>query len=228
MQRLYKGIQKFQQLHHKKDEEFYSELSKGQSPDVLFFACSDSRVDPNLITQSKPGELFIVKNVGNIIPANGPRWNKSCTAAAIEFSLLVLKVPDIVICGHSDCGAMKALYYDEKDFSEMPNLRDWVNTAKNVKDAVEHEKNPDPSYKARKELTEKMHVMLQIENLMSYPIVREAVEEEKLTLHGWYYDIKTGLVHAYDRHNNTFEPIQCEDDDLIGPVLKRDSCSDAQ
>lgn len=226
MHRLIKGIQKFQQSYFKKEEQHFSKLSKGQSPDVLFFACSDSRVDPNLLTQSKPGELFIVKNVGNIIPANNPFWKKSCTAAAIEFALGVLNISDIVVCGHSDCGALKALYYDKKDLSGMPNLRDWVETANPVKDLIlKH--HPDPLYKERQKMTEKKHIIAQMENLKSYPLVVKAIKEEKLNLHGWYYEIETGAVYAFNRFTCIFEKINYNDEDFIAPCLD-DTCGDLQ
>lgn len=206
MERLIKGIKRFQQGHYKKEEEFFRGLAKGQSPDVLFFACSDSRVDPNLITQSNAGELFIVKNVGNIIPENNPQWNNSCTAAAIEFAIHVLKVTDIVVCGHSDCGALKALYYGERDFEQMPNLRNWISTVNSVKEFVTRNSH-DKSQKAIVEMTEKGHILTQLGHLMSYPIVSEAVLAEKLSIHGWYYDIGSGSVFAYNSFNETFEKI---------------------
>jgi carbonic anhydrase len=130
MDRLYRGVKKFREEHYKKNKDYYQELSKGQSPDTLFITCSDSRVDPNLLTSSKPGELFIVKNVGNIIPTETTPWKKTCIATAIEYAISVLKVSHIVICGHCDCGAMKALNMDLREFLEMPNLRDWLETAR--------------------------------------------------------------------------------------------------
>lgn len=224
MERLFKGIKKFQQEHFKKEEEFFSKISKNQSPDVLFFTCSDSRVDPNLITQSKPGELFIVKNVGNIVPACNTMRKKTCTAAAIEFALLMLKVTDIVVCGHSDCGALKALYYDEKDFGEMPNLKDWVDTASNVKNKVMSHLH-DPTYKAKMEMTEKEYIIQQLENLKTYPLVAEAIKEEKLNIHGWYYEIGTGTVFAFNKRTGDFDRIHySEHDDLKS--FSRESCED--
>lgn len=213
MERLYKGIQKFQQTHFKKEEDYFKHLSKGQSPDVLFFTCSDSRVDPNLITQSKPGELFIVKNVGNIVPPCLPMRKKTCTAAAIEFAILKLKITDIVVCGHSDCAALKALYLDEKDFDEMPNLKDWVETASNVRELVLRN-NHDPSYKARIEMTEKEYIIQQLDNLRTYPLITEALKEERLTLHGWYYEIGTGTIYAYNNKSRAFDRIHCKEQDL--------------
>lgn len=226
MERLFKGIQKFQQLHYNKEKEFYTKIAKGQSPDVLFFTCSDSRVDPNLITQSKPGELFIVKNVGNIVPPCDTLRKKTCTAAAIEFALLVLKVTDIVVCGHSDCGAMKALYYDDADFCDMPNLKDWVDTASDVKEQVLRHDHSN-SYNAKVEMTEKKYIIQQLENLKTYKLVENALKEEKLNLHGWYYEINSGAIHAFNKNTGLFEKINYNDKSLENPTFA-DRCEDVQ
>jgi len=226
MERLFKGIQKFQQLHYNKEKDFYTKIAKGQSPDVLFFTCSDSRVDPNLITQSRPGELFVVKNVGNIVPPCDSMRKKTCTAAAIEFALLVLKVTDIVVCGHSDCGAMKALYYEEKDFCEMPNLKDWVDTASDVKEKA-MECNQNPSYKARIEMTEKQYIIQQLDNLKTYSLVSDALKAEKLNIHGWYFEIGSGAIHAYNKKTHLFEMINYNDKSIKNPVFA-DTCEDLQ
>lgn len=215
MRDLYKGVKQFQKLH-KKQEAFFAELSQGQSPDVLFVACSDSRVDPNLITQSRPGELFILKNIGNIIPFNDPALLKNSTAAAIEFAVHVLQITDIVVCGHSDCGAMKALYYDDKDFADMPGLKGWLGAASEVKHTViSHSHNP--SFQTCNEQIEKSHIINQIENLKSYPLVKKGLDSGHLTLHGWYYDIGAGTISAYDKATGLFEEITSGDGPESGP-----------
>jgi carbonic anhydrase len=206
MDKLLKGVQKFKEKYYKEHKDMYSELAKGQSPEVLLFACSDSRVDPNLIAQSEPGEIFVVRNVGNIIPACNPHWKKSCTAAAIEFCLLMLKISEIIVCGHSDCGALKALYQDPKELDAAPNLKDWLESAKPVKEVLDRN-NSEPSFKSRLEMTAKEHILMQIENLKTYPLVAKALSEERLTLHGWYYDIGTGAVHVFNRESNEFKKI---------------------
>lgn len=206
MERLYKGIHRFQQTLYKQEEEFFRLISKGQSPDVLFFACSDSRVDPNLITQSKPGELFIVKNVGNIVPPNTQSTKKTCTAAAIEFALKRLNVTDIVVCGHSDCGAINALWSEEADLEGMPNLGEWLDTVSDVKKAVSNRRR-SPSCKSKMDLTERVHIIQQLENLKTYPLVMEALAARRLKLHGWYYDIVSGTVYVYNPRNSFFEKI---------------------
>ncbi len=207
MDKLYKGIRRFQESFFKKEEDFFKRLSKSQDPDVLFITCADSRVDPALVTQSKPGELFIVRNIGNIIPRYDALKDKNSVAAAIEFAVLGLKVSDVIVCGHSNCGAMQALYKKNDEMDKMPHLRDWLNLAKPVKDAV-LESFPDSPQEALQEITEKENVLAQIENLETYPFIAQALNESTLYLHGWYYEIGTGKMYAYIPNTDKFELIK--------------------
>lgn len=206
MEKLYKGIHSFQVSHFKKEEEFFKRLSESQQPDVLFITCSDSRIDPALVTQSKPGELFILRNVGNIIPPYDAIKDKSSVAAAIEFAVLDLKVKDIIVCGHSNCGAMHALYKDDKEFDEMPHLREWLEMAYPVKEMVTRF-YPGSSAAVCQQITEKENVLLQLRNIQSYPFVAKALKDGNIYLHGWYYDIRTGNIYAYMPEKDTFEKI---------------------
>lgn len=158
MEKLYKGIHVFRESYFIREEDFFKGLSHSQSPEVLFITCADSRIDPNLVTQSKPGELFIVRNVGNIIPPYNAIKDKNSVVAAIEFAVLVLRVKDIILCGHSNCGAMEALYKDEKEFDNMPHLRDWLKIAAPVKEVV-NSHYPDHTGESRKRITEKENVL---------------------------------------------------------------------
>lgn len=212
MDRLYKGIKKFQRDHYSANKAFFEAIGDGQSPDTLFITCSDSRVDPNLITDSRPGELFIVKNVGNIVPTENTPWKKTSIATAIEYALNVLNVQYIVVCGHSDCGAMKALTKDIREFHDMPNLRDWLDTVSNSK-AMLTSLDTDTSFKERLKKTTRRHIVAQIENLKTYPIVYKALKEGKVSLYGWYYDIPSGTVHIYNEKKDDFERIAVSKDD---------------
>lgn len=212
MDRLYRGIRKFQQEHFRGDEDFYLNIDKGQAPDTLFIACSDSRVDPNLITQSKPGELFIVKNVGNIIPACDSFYKKTCTAAAIEFAINMLDIAHIVVCGHSNCGAIKALFGDEKELAEMDNLKEWIDTLKAVKQRS-FEKAVSLSYEDIIAAAEQEHIKTQLAHLKTYPLVRKALAEGKVTLHGWHYEIGTGTIHCYNEAKDAFDRINHNEED---------------
>ncbi|MBI2413129.1 MAG: carbonic anhydrase [Deltaproteobacteria bacterium] len=207
MERLYKGVLKFQESYFKKEEEFFKRLSKGQDPEVLFITCSDSRVDPHLVTQSGPGELFILRNIGNIIPPFDALKDKNSTAAAIEYAVQVLNVTDIIVCGHSNCGAMKALLRDESELEGMPHLRDWLKLAGPVREHVlgvfgDSESEVIQGY------TEKENILEQIENIETYPFVDAAIKAGKLFLHGWYFDIATGEMYAYAPGTNRFEEIK--------------------
>jgi carbonic anhydrase len=206
VEKLYRGIHKFQKSYFKKEEEFFRRLSGKQDPDVLFITCADSRVDPTLVTQSRPGDLFIVRNVGNIIPPYDAIRDKNSVAAALEFAVLVLKVADIIVCGHSNCGAMKVLFQDEKGFLNMPHLREWVDLSKAVRNHVEqHYTDASPDLKER--IMEKENVLEQLKNVETYPFISQALEQGEVYLHGWYYDIGTGEVLSYNPVTDSFEKI---------------------
>ncbi len=205
MERLYQGIHKFQSSHFKKEEELFRRLSTCQTPEVLI-TCADSRVAPNLVTQSRPGDLFIVRNVGNIIPPYDAIKDKNSVAAALEFAVLVLKVADIIVCGHSNCGAMKVLLHDEDGLNDMPHLKDWVYLAKPVKMHIEqYYAETAPDLKAR--ITEKENILEQLRNIETYPFINDALRAGLIHLHGWYYDIGTGEIHYYNPETDKFESL---------------------
>jgi carbonic anhydrase len=204
--RLYKGIYRFQRSYFKKEEEFFKRLSRDQNPEVLFITCADARVDPNLVTQSKPGDLFIVRNVGNIVPPHDSIRDKNSVAAAIEFAVLELRVADIIICGHSNCGAIQTLFQEESDLKDMPHLRDWIRIALPVKEIMDKH-YAHVSLDFRNRIAEKENILDQLRNIQTYPFVVKALEEGKLYLHGWYYDIGTGNIFSYNPVTDTFEMI---------------------
>lgn len=206
MEKLYRGIHQFHELYFKKEEDFFKGLSHSQKPEVFFITCSDSRVDPNLVTQSKPGELFIVRNVGNIVPPYDAIKDKNSVVAALEFAVMILKVKDIILCGHSNCGAMAALYTDDTKLNDMPHLRDWLEIVLPVKKmvgAVYSGLSGEPL----KRKTEEENILFQLKNIKTYPFVMEALDDGTLHIHGWYYDIGTGEVYSYNPAKDVFEPI---------------------
>lgn len=206
MEKLYKGIHEFRESYFVKEEDFFKGLSHTQKPEVLFITCSDSRVDPTLVTQSRPGELFIVRNVGNIIPPYDAIKDKNSVVAAIEFAVLVLKVKDIILCGHSNCGAMDALYLEDKELDNMPHLRDWLKISSPIKKMV-GTIYPDLSVESRKRKTEEENVLFQLRNIETYPFVIKALDDGVLHIHGWHYDIGSGEVCSYNPAKDAFEPI---------------------
>lgn len=221
MEKLYQGIHKFQESYFKKEEEFFRRLSGKQEPDVLFITCADSRVDPTLVTQSRPGELFIVRNVGNIIPPYDAIKDKNSVAAAIEFAVLKLKVTDIIVCGHSNCGAMQALCGDEHALESMPHLRDWLKVASPVKETIAIACS-GLSQEYCQRVAEKENVLTQLKNIHTYPFVAQALNEGKLYLHGWYYKIESGDVYAYNPITEIFEVIVYSGAAANHPIHQKD------
>jgi len=203
MEKLYKGVHRFSEGYYKKKKAFFKKLEQGQSPSVLFITCADSRIDPNLVTNSNPGELFIVRNVGNIIPPYSAISDKNSIAAAIEFAIVILNIRDIIVCGHSDCGAMKAIYKEELFFENMPHLKNWIAFSLPVKDALKNEKKEELQRK-----TEELNILYQLKNLTTYPIVVNLLEKKELRLYGWYYEIGTGKIYELDPETKNFKPIK--------------------
>ena len=170
-------------------ERFQALVDDGQHPTTLFIGCSDSRLVPYLLTGAQPGELFLVRNVGAFVPPYDGSHGHHGTAAAIEFAVLSLNVSRIVVCGHSHCGAIKALYGEVSP--EAQNLRRWLDLGREAMLPVQ----PGPEALRR---TEQRAVVLQLERLMEYPMVRRRVEDGSIALHGWHYVIEEGEVHVFD------------------------------
>ena len=176
-------------------EQFQSLVDKGQHPTTLFIGCSDSRLLPYLLTGAGPGELFLVRNVGAFVPPYDGSYGHHGTAAAIEFAVLNLKVSRIVVCGHSHCGAIKAMY--EEVSPEAQNLQRWLELGREAVLPVQ----PGPEALRR---TEQRAVVLQLDRLMDYPMVRRRVLDGRITLHGWHYVIEDGEVHVFDVQSGAF------------------------
>jgi carbonic anhydrase len=190
--------------------QFRNLVDDGQHPSTLFIGCSDSRLVPYLLTGAGPGELFMVRNVGALVPpCDGTRdGGLHGTAAAIEFAVLNLKVRHIVVCGHSHCGAIRALYEDISP--DAPNLRAWLDLAR--ESALPVRATPEALRR-----TEQRSVVLQLERLMDYAIVRQRVERRELSLHGWHYVIEDGEVHVFDVTSGSFVPASCAEHSGDGP-----------
>jgi carbonic anhydrase len=187
---LIAGLKRFKREYFPRFREHYERLvAEGQRPSTLFIGCCDSRVVPTLLTDSAPGELFIVRNMGSLVPPFEPDAGYHGTSAAIEFAVLSLGVKDIVVCGHSDCGAIQALYAPSN--SATPHISKWLELAR----PAMLPEAPDPEALRR---TERRSIVLQLERLMGYPMVRERVDQGSLCLHGWHYVIEEGTVHILD------------------------------
>lgn len=203
MQKLVEGIHHFQSNIFSSQRELFERLSAGQNPDALFITCSDSRINPNLITQTDPGDLFILRNAGNIIPPHNA--SNDGGVATIEFALVGLGIKDIIVCGHSLCGAMQAVTQPEV-LREMPAMNAWLSHADAVRRIVS-EKYSHLSGKALQTATAQENVLLQLTNLQTHPAVAAALAQGALKLHGWMYKIETGQIFAYDPGQGQFAPL---------------------
>ncbi len=205
--KIVERYKEFKKIHFKKYEKLFEELvRKGQSPKTLFIGCSDSRVVPDLITGAKPGELFIFRNVGNFVPPFKPDNDFHATASAIEYAVSVLEVKDIIICGHSHCGACESLYKEVPQSLELIHIKKWLEIGRPAKEiAMEEVGTQDKELLLR--TTERASILVQLQNLLTYPAVKKRVEEGELFLHGWYYKIESGEIEYFDEEAGDFKPI---------------------
>lgn len=195
---LLKRLRRFERRYFPKyRREFRALVDRGQQPTTLFIGCSDSRLVPHLLTASGPGELFVVRNVGSFVPPFDASHGYHGTCAAIEFAVLHLNVRDIVICGHSHCGAIRSLYADAHP--EAVHMREWLELGRDATLPV------TPSAEALHR-TEQRSIVLQLERLMSYPMVAGRMRKGQLYLHGWHYVIEDGRVDVLDVESGEFLP----------------------
>lgn len=198
------GVLKFQREVFPNDKALYRELSIAQAPRTMFIGCADSRVVPELLTQQGPGGLFVVRNAGNIIPPYGP--DPGGVTASIEYGVSVLGVADVVVCGHSGCGAMTALVQGVEKLSALPAVARWLHYADGALAALDDE----PAQKdenMRLDAVVHENVLVQLDNLLTHPVVRRAIHAGQLRLHGWVYEIGTGGVETYDAATRRFVPL---------------------
>jgi carbonic anhydrase len=200
MEKLVKGFLKFRTEVFGKKKELFTRLSENQAPRALFITCSDSRVDPTLLTQTDPGELFILRNAGNMIPPYGSMQGGS--TATIEYAMAVLKVPHIIVCGHTDCAVMRALLHPE-DVRDMPAVKEWVGQAETTRRLM-REHYTGLRGKARLIKTTQENVRSQLDHLRTHPSVALQLRKKKVDLHGWVYSISTGDVWVYDFDSEQF------------------------
>ena len=200
VQELVAGVHRFRSGVFREQQELFARLAEGQSPETLFITCSDSRIDPNLITHTDPGDLFVLRNAGNLVPAYGA--TSGGEVATIEFAVTGLGVRDIVICGHSHCGAMKGLLHPEY-LEEMPAVAEWLRHAE-VTRRIVGAKYTHLQGDSLLEAAIEENVLAQIENLQTHPAVAVAISQDKLKLHAWIYDIATGEVFAFDHEQSQF------------------------
>jgi len=204
MQKLIEGIHHFQQTIFDTEKHLFERLAHGQQPLALFITCSDSRIDPSLLTQTKPGELFILRNAGNIVPPSGVVSGGE--AATIEYAVTVLKVKDIIICGHSLCGAMDGLLHPDR-LHGLDAVQAWLTHARATARIIEENYGHVANEKDRLTATVEENVLVQIESLRTHPSAAAAVSRGDLKLHGWTYEFETGRVFAYEPVQGQFVPV---------------------
>jgi carbonic anhydrase len=205
MQKLIQGLHKFQSEVFSAQRSFFERLADGQQPETLFITCADSRINPNLLTQTGPGELFILRNAGNIIPPYGANnGGAGGESATIEYAVQVLGVKDIIVCGHSHCGAMAALLTNGDGARDLPAVQQWLGHAETTRRII-RENYRHLEGKALLTAAIEENVLVQLESLRTHPSVRAKLAARQVRLHGWVYKIETGEVFAYNPTSGQFE-----------------------
>ncbi len=204
MERILSGAAKFLREEYPKNKEFYKKLAnKQQKPIALFITCADSRVHPNLITQTEPGDLFLLRNAGNLIPPHGSVIGGE--AATIEYAVEVLEVRNIIVCGHSECGAMKALISRE-GIEDLPSVKAWCEHAEATRRIVKQKYKTLTGSKLAVAATEQ-NVLVQLNNLSTHPCVAARLATGELHTYGWYFDMASGQIYQYDSVTTEFEKL---------------------
>ena len=197
------GVVRFQNEVFPANRDLFARLSREHAPEALFITCSDARVETAMITQTDPGELFICRNAGNIVP---PHTNHTgAMTASIEFAIAALGVPHVVVCGHSDCGAMKGAMFPDK-VDGLPHVKEWLGYAKAAVDIV-RELGAELTPEAQMRMLLEQNVILQLHHLRTHPTVATRLATGALMLHGWVYDIGSGEVMALDEQSMRFVPV---------------------
>ena len=204
MKHVIQGVLKFRREVLPGLSELFDRLALAQSPDVMFITCSDSRIDPNLITQSNPGKLFICRNAGNIVPPH--QYHAGGMTASIEYAVQALKIKDVIICGHYGCGAMSAAL-NVDSLKDFPHALDWLKLSHAAVSVVQH-KHPDADAQQQLDLLCERNVVLQMQHLATHPYIDALLRSSEIDLHGWIYDVGSGMVKAYNSANDEFLPVE--------------------
>jgi carbonic anhydrase len=201
IEQLLTGVRKFRAEIYPERQAAYQQLMReGQRPHALFITCSDSRIDPELLTQSGPGQIFVFRNIGNLVPPYGEMLG--ATSAVIEYAVLVLNIPHIVVCGHTDCGAMKGLAARQQ-LTNLPIVNRWLMSAEAALSVAEARATPTDGKPMLESLIEE-NVLLQLNHLRTHPSVAGRIAQGALAISGWVYDIAGGTVRVYDQREGRF------------------------
>jgi carbonic anhydrase len=200
------GFKRFQQNYFGRDQELFGELKQGQNPSAMVIACSDSRVDPAILTDCQPGDIFVVRNVANLVPPYEKGAGLHGVSTALEFGVTALGVEHIIVLGHRKCGGIQALMKDVDISKKGEFIGNWMNIAQRAKDRVLADL-PQASAEEQLCACEEAAILVSLENLLTFPWIRERVQNGSLVLHGWCFDIDHGNMIAYNPYNGRFEPL---------------------
>jgi carbonic anhydrase len=216
-ERLFAGVRRFQREVYPRHKAAYQQVVReGQKPHTLFITCADSRIDPELITQSGPGEIFVSRNIGNLVPAYGEMLGS--VSAIIEYAVAALRVSHVVVCGHSDCGAMIGLLHPEK-VAKLPVVKSWLRSGDTALSIVRGRNTASDERAALEELIEE-NVLQQLQHLRTHPSVAGRLAEGSLALSGWVYDIAHGTVRIHDEGQRKFAPLTSDEQAATGRVSR--------
>ena len=199
MEKIINGYLQFKESGFKERKDLFAKLSNSQSPEVLFITCSDSRIDPNLITQTEPGDLFVIRNAGNIVPPHTAESDG--IVASIEFAVVALDVKHIVVCGHSNCGAMKGAL-NTSGLTALPKVKGWLNYCSDAVTIVQSRKNKLKSDELNSVTRE--NVLLQKRRLEQYPEISKRLAKGDIEIHGWVYEIGDGMIRYFNQEKEAF------------------------
>lgn len=204
-EKLFDGFQRFKKQYFGNDSDLYDSMKNGQPAKTMMVACCDSRVDPAILTDCDPGDLFTVRNVANLVPPCEDDGHYHGTSSALEYAVNHLEVENIIVMGHANCGGIKALW-DDDGSSQSQFINSWVSIAKPAKDRVK-QNLPTASDQVQLKTCEQQAILVSLENLLSFPCIRKRVVEGTLSLHGWYFDIPEGELLSYSPESSEFEVV---------------------
>jgi len=222
MEKVISGFLRFKSSDYAQRKQLFADLANGQSPEVLFITCADSRIDPNMVTQTEPGDLFIIRNAGNIVPPHSKQAGG--VTASIEFAVAALGVRHIVVCGHTDCGAMKGAL-NTAGLDGLPHVQEWLDHSRGAVDVVKA-KHGQATIAELGHVTEE-NVLLQMQHLRTHPAVLSPLSTGAVDLHGWVYDIEHGTVNAYCEDKKAFVPVEERYSNLIQEMAAADALKSA-
>ena len=204
MRDIYEALKQFKAKDYSLNQTFYENLSDSQTPHTLFIGCSDSRVSPERLLQAYPGEIFHIRNIANIVPPAGQSVKYASTTSAIEYAVEVLNVKNIIVCGHSNCGGCAASIHPPENIDQLPYTAVWISQLSQLRNQIAAEM-AEASFEEKATCLEKMNVIQQLSNLLTFENIRKRVASGQLNLNGWNYNIGKGEISVYNQEKQAFE-----------------------